>query len=492
MARMVAGVMCLGRSLRLGLLTYIHAGRSPSEKARRFGQRLRALLQSQGPVFIKFGQLLSIRRDLLPPELADELALLQDDVPPFASDVAKASIEQSLGQPLENFFQSFDMTPLAAASIAQVHAATLHNGHAVVVKVLRPHIKKRVARDMSLIAFLARIWQWFSPLARRLDVMAAVEELRHSLYDELDLMREAANASEFKRNLAQSCDLATVPNIIWELTSQNMLVQDRVFALPVHDEEALRKRGVNKSKLAKAGIALFFQQVFEHRFFHADMHPGNVFVDTTYPETPSFVLVDFGIMGTLSEHDQYYLAENFVAFFNRDYHRVARLHIESGWVPEGIREDTFASAIRTISEPIFARPLAEISIAQLLLRLLQTAQKFDMVIQPQLMLLQKTLLSVEGLGRRLDPKLNLWDTAQPYMEAWVRKQRGLKASLDIIRREASHWPKDIPELPRLLHQYLQKPPMRHRDKPRPASWRYFAAGMISGVGLAMFSYAFFS
>ncbi len=415
------------------------------------GQRIRHALEELGPLFVKFGQILSTRRDLLPDELADELARLQDRVPPFPGSEARAIIERAYGQPLHHVFSEFDETPLASASIAQVHTARLLDGTAVVVKVVRPGIRKVILRDVGLLRIVAELAERYSADARRLHPCEIVDDYEKTILDELDLMREAANASQLKRNFADS-PLLYIPEVYWPHCRREVMVMERISGIPVSNVEELRRHGVDLRQLAERGVEIFFTQVFRHNFFHADMHPGNIFVSPS----GQYLAVDFGIMGTLSQKDQRYLAENFLAFFNRDYRRVAELHVESGWVPAGTRVDEFESAIRTVCEPIFERPLKEISFGHLLLRLFQTARRFHMEVQPQLVLLQKTLLNIEGLGRQLYPDLDLWQTAKPFLERWMSEQIGPRAALRNVKANLPLWIEQLPQMPGLIHDIARK------------------------------------
>ncbi len=417
--------------------------------------RIRAALEELGPIFVKFGQALSTRRDLLPDDVAQELARLQDRVPPFPGRQARAIVERALGLPVAACFARFEEEPLASASIAQVHAATLLDGREVVVKVVRPGIRRVIQRDIALLYTLAELAQRYWKEGRRLRPVEVVAEYERTILDELDLLREAANGSQLRRNFAGS-ELLYVPEVHWPLCRREVMVLERIHGIPVSDVAALRRAGVDLRALAERGVEIFFTQVFRHNFFHADMHPGNIFVDPTRPQAPRYLAVDFGIMGSLSPEDQRYLAENFVAFFNRDYRRVAELHVESGWVPPGTRVDEFEAAIRTVCEPIFERPLKEISFGQLLLRLFQTARRFRMEVQPQLLLLQKTLLNIEGLGRELYPDLDLWTTAKPFLERWMQEQVGLRGLARELRRRAPRWAERLPELPDLAHEVLRR------------------------------------
>ena len=396
------------------------------------GERLRLALEELGPIFVKFGQALSTRRDLLPVDIADELAKLQDRVPPFPGDIAAAMIEKTLGQPLAEIFGSFELLPLAAASIAQVHAATLKNGDEVVVKVLRPGMREVIDLDLEVLDALAKLADEYWIEARPVRPIEVVREYRKTVTDELDLMREAGNASQLKRNFAGS-SLLYVPQIHWDYCRQNVMVMERIHGIIVSRVEELRARGTDIAKLAENGVEIFFTQVFRHNFFHADMHPGNIFVQIEDPRNPRYAAVDFGIVGTLQPRDQHYLAENFMAFFNRDYRRIAQLHIESGWVPRTTRVDELEGAVRTVCEPIYNKPLKEISFAQVLLRLFETARRFDMQVQPQLILLQKTLFNIEGLGRQLYPELDLWKTAQPVLREWMKERVTLRTIFKEIR-----------------------------------------------------------
>ncbi len=419
------------------------------------GARIRRALEDLGPIFVKFGQALSTRRDLLSEDIANELAKLQDQVPPFSGEVAREIVEKALKEPVQKTFAGFSIEPLASASIAQVHAAKLHNGKEVVVKVLRPGIERQVRRDLELMHALASIAHRYWEDGRRLRPKEVVQEYEQIVMDELDLMREAANASQLRRNFENSSDLY-VPEVYFDLCRRNVMVLERIRGIPVNDIEALRKHGINLKKLSDRGSHIFFTQVFRHNFFHADMHPGNIFVSYENPEDPKYVGVDFGIMGTLSPSDQRYLAENLLAFLNRDYRRVAELHLESGWVPSDTRVDQFESAIRTVSEPIFQRPLSEISFGNLLVRLFQTARRFNMEVQPQLVLLQKTLLNIEGLGRQLDPDLDLWKTAKPFLDRWMSEQVGVRALAAGIRKQLPRMAERLPEIPDLVYSTMKK------------------------------------
>ncbi len=418
------------------------------------GARIRRALEDLGPIYVKFGQALSTRRDLLSEDIADELAKLQDQVPPFEGAVAQEIVEKAFKKPVSEVFKEFSVEPLASASIAQVHCATLHDGTEVVVKVLRPGVEKRVRRDLELMHALASIAHRYWEDGRRLRPKDVVDEYEQVIMDELDLMREAANASQLRKNFENSTDLY-VPEVYFELCHRNVMVQERIRGIPVNDMKALREHGVNLKKLSDRGSHIFFTQVFSHNFFHADMHPGNIFVSYENPEDPKYIGVDFGIMGTLALEDQRYLAENLLAFLNADYRRVAELHLESGWVPPDTRVDQFESAIRTVCEPIFQRPLSEISFGSLLLRLFQTARRFNMEVQPQLVLLQKTLLNIEGLGRTLDPDLDLWKTAKPFLDRWMSEQVGPRALISGLRKQLPRLAERLPEMPDLIYSGLK-------------------------------------
>lgn len=419
------------------------------------GQRIRRALEDLGPIFIKFGQMLSTRKDLLPDDIAEELSLLQDCVPPFPGSRAKQIIEKSYGQSVEEVFSVFDEEPLASASVAQVHAATLKDGADVVVKVLRPDILPVIKRDIALLYIVARLAERYSSEARRLRPIEIVEEYEKTILDELDLMREAANASQLRRNF-ENIDILYIPEVYWDDTRRNVMVMERIHGKPMGDIEKMKAMGVNMKVLSERGVEIFFTQVFKHNFFHADMHPGNIFVNTDDLNDPKYIAVDFGIVGSLSPEDQRYLAENFLAFFKRDYHRVAELHVTSGWVPAGTRVDEFESAIRSVCEPIFERPLKDISFGHLLLRLFQTARRFNMEVQPQLVLLQKTLLNIEGLGRQIYPDLDLWKTAKPFLENWMSEQVGTRAMLTAFKKNLPFIIEKMPEMPELIFNALKK------------------------------------
>ncbi|MBI5919990.1 MAG: ubiquinone biosynthesis regulatory protein kinase UbiB [Nitrosomonadales bacterium] len=416
------------------------------------GERLRLALESLGPIFVKFGQMLSTRRDLIPLDLADELARLQDRVPPFPSKQAVAMLEVNFGKPLSEVFARFDETPIASASVAQVHFAQLPDGREVAVKVLRPGIARVIDHDLDLLDTAAGLLERFWADGKRLKPREVVAEFSKHLHDELDLMREAASASQLKRNFANS-DLLMVPEVYWDWCSESVMVMERMYGIPVSQVDAIRAAGVDISKLAADGVEIFYTQVFRDGFFHADMHPGNVQV----ARDGRYIGLDFGIMGTLTDTDKKYLAQNFIAFFRRDYKRVAEVHIESGWAPAETRVDELEAAIRSVCEPIFDKPLREVSFGRVLLRLFQTSRRFGIEIQPQLVLLQKTLLNVEGLGLQLDPELDLWKTAKPWLERWMSEQVGWRGFVKALREEVPTYATLLPQLPRLLHQRLNDP-----------------------------------
>ncbi|MEP7297108.1 MAG: ubiquinone biosynthesis regulatory protein kinase UbiB [Burkholderiales bacterium] len=433
------------------------------------GVRLRMGLERLGPIFVKFGQVLSTRRDLLPADLADELAKLQDNVPPFPADQARRLVEQAFGRPIEAVFASFETEPVASASIAQVHFATLKDGREVAVKVLRPGMLEVIDDDLSLMRTLAAWVERLSADGKRLKPREVVAEFDNYLHDELDLVREAANAAQLRRNM-QGLGLILVPEMVWDLCTQSVIVMERMNGVPISQVQRLRDAGVDIPKLARDGVTIFFTQVFRDGFFHADMHPGNIQVSTAPESFGRYIALDFGIVGTLTEFDKEYLAQNFIAFFRRDYKRVAELHVESGWVPPTTRVDELEGAIRAVCEPHFDRPLKDISLGQVLLRLFQTSRRFNVEIQPQLVLLQKTLLNIEGLGRQLDPELDLWSTAKPFLEDWMDKQVGWAGLVERMKNEAPRYVQLLPELPRLLHQALQ---------PRQASHERALAALLA-------------
>ena len=461
-----------------------------------YGVRIRRALEDLGPIFIKFGQILSTRRDLLPDEVAVELAKLQDQVPPFPGKLARQMIEKSLGDRIENLFLEFNEEPLASASIAQVHTAKLKDGRDVVVKVVRPGIEKVIRRDVDLLLTIARLADRYSSEARRLRPVEVVQEYETTIFDELDLMREAANASQLRRNFENS-PLLYVPDIYWDYCRPDVMVMERIYGTPVSRIDVLKEKGISMQMLGERGVEIFFTQVFRDNFFHADMHPGNIFV----ADDGRYMAVDFGIIGTLTESDKRYLAENFLAFFNRDYKRIAELHLESDWVPEGTRIDQFEAAIRAISEPVFNKPISEISFGHYLLRLFQTARRFNMQVQPQLVLLQKTLLNIEGLGRQIYPELDLWTTAKPFLERWMSDQVGPRA---FLKRATEYLPRateQLPELPAMAWRLLRDAEQGHlrvqwqseqlkqiREEIRDSNRRTVAS--VAGAGLLVGSALF--
>jgi ubiquinone biosynthesis protein len=424
------------------------------------GERLRLALETLGPIFIKFGQILSTRRDLLPDDMADSLKQLQDNVQAFSGEHAKKLIESALNRKVDQVFACFSLEPLATASVAQVHAAQLYNGKEVIVKVIRPGIEKTINKDIKLMMLFANWLERFWADGKRLHPVQLVEDYEKTIYDELDLQREAANASQIRRNFLDS-DLIYIPEIFWDYTNQDVLVMERIYGIPVADIDALKAAGVNLKALAERGVEIFFTQVFRDSFFHADMHPGNIFVSAERPQQPQYIAIDFGIVGTLSHDDQSYLARNLLAFFKRDYKMVAELHISSGWIPENTRVEEFESAIRTVCEPIFERPLKDISFGQFLLRLFQTARRFNMEVQPQLVLLQKTLLNIEGLGRQLYPDLDLWNTAAPYLENWMKQRIAPPGIWKNIKQHLPEWLEQSPEVPQLIFDAMSQ--IKHLD-----------------------------
>ena len=417
------------------------------------GEALRKTLEELGPIFIKFGQALSTRPDILPPDIALELAKLQDQVPPFESAKAIAILETAFKRPTSEIFAYFDPQPLASASMAQVHAATLNSGEDVVVKILRPNMRKIIEQDLSILKTIATFADRYWPESKRLKPKEIVNEFEHNLIDELDLQREGANGSQLRRNF-QNSPLLYIPIIYWDYVRENILVMERIYGIPVADVTRLREHRINIKKLAERGLEIFFMQVFRDCFFHADMHPGNIFVSPLHPDDPQYICIDYGIIGTLNDRDKRYIAENLMAFFNQDYRRVAQLHVESGWVARDTRVEEFESAVRTVCEPIFQKPLKDISFALVVLRLFQVARRFQMEVQPQLVLLQKTLLAVEGLGRQLDPELDLWATAKPFLEKWLREQMGPKIFLKQLRANLPFFIEQLPHMPRLLNDVL--------------------------------------
>lgn len=428
---------------------------APVPKKLSRGERLRLALEALGPIFVKFGQILSTRPDLVPDDIVNELVKLQDNVPPFSSEIAVSLIENELGESVDNLFARFDPNPMASASIAQVHPATLHDGTEVVVKVVRPGINKTIDRDMILLDQMARLVEKYSSDGRRLKPVEVVEDYSNTIHTELNLAIEASNATQLRRNFEGS-DLIYVPEVYWDFTRTNVMVSERIYGIPVADLAALRAQNTNMKVLAERGVEIFFTQVFRDSFFHADMHPGNIFVAHGSPEKPKYIAIDCGIVGTLTEQDQHYLARNLLAFFNQDYHQVAQLHIDSGWVPSNTKVHELESAIRSVCEPIFEKPISEISFGQVLLQLFRVARRFNMEVQPQLVLLQKTLLNIEGLGRQLYPELDLWNTAKPYMERWIKERFGPKGALRELKRQLPSWIEKGPQIPGLIHSSLSK------------------------------------
>lgn len=461
-------------------------------KDKPLGERLRLALQELGPVWIKFGQMMSTRRDLFPPEIADQLAILQDRVDPFDGKLACEQIELSMeGIPLESWFDDFEIVPLASASIAQVHTARLKtNGQEVVIKVIRPDILSVIKADMRLMNRLAGWLPMLLPDGRRLRPREVVRKYEKTLLDELNLLREAANTIQLRRNFDGS-PMLYIPEIYSDYCSENMLVMERIYGIPVSDVEALKANGTNMPLLAERGVQVFFTQVFRDSFFHADMHPGNIFISHEHPENPQYIGIDCGIVGSLNKEDKRYLAENFIAFFNRDYRRVAELHVDSGWVPADTNVEEFEFAIRTVCEPIFEKPLAEISFGHVLLNLFNTARRFNMEVQPQLVLLQKTLLYVEGVGRQLYPQLDLWKTAKPFLESWLKDQMGVAVLIRGLKEKAPFWAEKLPEIPELIYDGLrQHRLLRHSvtqltDELRMQRVRQSQSHYLLGVGATL-------
>ena len=480
----------------LRLLTFFNPYNWRRQKAKNRGVRIREALEDLGPIFVKFGQVLSTRADVLPEDIIKELTKLQDQVPPFATDTAQSIIYQAYGKSSNELFAKFSEIPLASASIAQVHAVTLLGGQEAVIKILRPNIELIIAGDIDLMRSLAQLLDKYWRASKRVHPIEIVEEFEHIIFNELDLVREAANASQIHYNFRNS-DILYTPEIYWDYARENCIVMERIYGIPINDIAQLKQNNINLKKLAERGVEIFFTQVFRDSFFHADMHAGNIWVNPTRPEDPQYIGIDFGIVGSLSPQDQRYLAENFVAFFNRDYYRVAQLHIDSGWVPPETRIDEFASAVRSVCEPIMGRPLSEISFGKMLMKLFQIGKRFQMDIQPQLMLLQKTLLSVEGLGRQLYPELNLWNTAKPYLESWLRQQKGIKHTLKRLGEEFPSWVERMPEMPGLLYDALQslkyygKQPKVIKQEAKPTKISLIAFGLAFGF-LASFILTFIS
>jgi ubiquinone biosynthesis protein len=419
------------------------------------GARIRLALNELGPIFVKAGQILSTRRDLVPGDIADELALLQDQVPPFPGEQARAFVENEFKRPIDQLYASFDLVPLASASISQVHAATLHDGRSVVVKVLRPRIGERIARDVSLLHSLGEMAQRWHPNADKIRPLEVVAEVEKMLENELDLQREGASASLLRRNFISGMDLY-VPEVYWDFTTAGVLTLERVIGIPSDDVAAIDAAGIDRKRLAAKGVRLFYEQVFRDNFFHADAHPGNIWVDPTRTEEPRFIALDFGIMGSLPEADQYWLAQNFIALFERDYARIAKLHVDAGWMPNSVRLDELEAAVRTVCEPYFTRPLSQISLAELVVKLFQTARRFELTLQPQLILLQKTLLNIEGVGRMLDPDIDIWAVAHPVLKRILRERYSPMRTLQEIRKRIPEWFHNAPQLPELVRDALRQ------------------------------------
>lgn len=476
------------------LLRIVRLGRPPK---RPRGERLRLALEALGPIYVKFGQVLSTRRDLIPPDVAAELALLQDRVPPFPSEQAAAMVEAALGASPHELFKHFDVDPVASASIAQVHFAVMHDGREVAVKILRPGMRQAMQRDLQLMGVLAGLVERLAADARRLKPRRVVAEFDTYLHDELDLIREAANCSQLRRNFGPETgrdQVLMVPEVVWDYCATTVFTMERMRGIPVSHVERLRAAGIDLPELARVGVEIFFAQVFSDGFFHADMHPGNIYVSDEPETLGRYIAMDFGIVGTLSEFDKNYLAQNFLAFFQRDYRRVAELHIESGWAPATTRVEELEGAVRAVCEPYFDRPLAQISLGQVLLRLFQTSRRFNVEIQPQLVLLQKTLLNVEGMGRELDPNLDLWKTAKPYLERWMQQRVGLPGLRERLTKEASQWSQILPQIPRLVYTNLSRPDtgpastlelMRLRKAQEHTNRLLMAIAAILAVGLGV-------
>ena len=483
--RLVRLIIIITVALRFGLDEFllgherVRGLRALADRAlfwRRFAapraQRLRRALETLGPIFVKFGQVLSTRRDLLPPDVADELAKLQDRVPPFPGPQAVVEIERGLGRRIADVFETFDIEPIASASIAQVHFATLKDGRPVAVKVLRPNMATVIDRDLALLRTIGGLLTRVSSDARRLRPLDVIDEFDKHLHDELDLMREAANASQLRRNF-EGRGLLRVPEMVFDHCATNVLTMERMHGIPIGRMDLMRAAGIDLKKLSREGVEIFFTQVFEHGFFHADMHPGNILVGDSGADFNRYIALDFGIVGTLTDEDRSYLAQNFLAFLRRDYRRVAELHVESGWVPPDTRVDELESVVRACCEPFFDKPLKDISLGMVLVRLFQASRRFNVEIQPQLVLLQKTLLNIEGLGRYLDPDLDLWVTGKPFLERWMTRQVGPAALREQLEREAVLWAKLLPQLPRLVHAALER-----QASPAPAPEPAWARELI--------------
>lgn len=448
------------------------------------GEAVSNCLEELGPIFVKLGQALSTRTDIFPEAFTQKLARLQDNVSPFPQELSHEIIKKAFNHSPQTLFQCFEETPFASASIAQVHRAVLKNGDDVVVKIVRPKIKSAIKRDLHVMYTIASFIERYYEKSHRFKPKEIIQEFEHSLMNELDLMREAANASQLRRNFENS-DKLYVPKIYWDYVTHNILVMERIKGIPVTDIATLKKEGINLKRLAENGIDIFFTQVFDHCFFHADMHPGNIFVDPARKDNPQYLCVDFGIMGTLTDSDKRYLAENLLAFFNRDYRRIALLHIESGWIAEDTRIDVFESAIRTVAEPIFERPLNEISFGKIVLNLFQTGRQFNMIVQPQLILLQKTLLAVEGLGRQLYPELNLWETGKPFLERWVKKELGPCTLMKNLKHAWPYLNEQLPHLPKLMIDALQSQKTLTQTLHQKQKHHHKTNRFLEGVGLTL-------
>lgn len=453
-------------------------------------KRLSQALEELGPIFVKFGQMLSSREDFLTPTFIAELVKLQDKVAPFESSTAVQIVEKSSGKKINEVFKDFTMEPLASASVAQVHRAVLLTGEHVVVKILRPNIHKIIASDIALMYLFATVVTALLPNTRRLNLTQVVGEFEYSTQNELDLKREASNASQIRRSFEGS-DMLYVPEVYWDYSSSNILVLEEISGINIYDTKALQQADVDMKKLAEKGIEIFFSQVFRDRFFHADMHPGNLFIDITNKNNPKYIAVDFGIVGSLSENDQRYIAENFLAFFNRDYGRVAALHVDSGWVPDHIRVDQFEMDLRAVCEPIFAKPLKDICFGKLLFNLFQTARKYEMQVQPQLVLLQKTLVCIESLGRKLYPDLDLWASAKPCLESWIKERVGVKAAFMKTKQQMPYLIEKMPDIPGMIYNILEQAQSHNAVKApsvaRSSSKGGYVCGFVLGVGVSLIS-----
>lgn len=474
----------------------------PTPKISR-GECLRRACEELGPIFVKFGQLLSTRPDLIPDDIVSELNHLQDNVKPFDKEQFRVIVETALGNPIEHIFSDYDAEPLASASVAQIHGATLKNGRKVVIKAIRPNIERIIEQDVALLLYLAKLLEKYSSDGRRLRPIEIVQDYRTTIFDELNLQHEAANASQLRRNFSHS-SLLYVPKVFWDYTRNNVMVMERIYGIPVTDLDALKAQGTDMKKLAERGVEIFFTQVFDHNFFHADMHPGNIFVAQDHPELPQYIAVDMAIIGSLTKADQYYLARNLLAMFRRDYRQVAELHVQSGWVPAHIRVEELEAAIRTVCEPIFEKPLKEISFGHVLLNLFRTARRFEMEVQPQLVLLQKTLLNIEGLGRQLYPDLDLWSTAHPFLERWLKKRFHPKTLWSELKRYAPEWMEKFPQVPQMifnglhqlqylgaqapqLHKDIQKTTQQLQAKSTTSFKKYWLGGALIGAAVIVSS-----